>query len=241
MAPRAQRAITAKVSRCFGSKGPSAAMASGRTPLGTAGSRQSQIAYATAVTARWAMALAAKTFASWPGRPASAMRELAMMPTALRGERLPALAPFATMSAPMNGEKRSCIETAAARGATRATLGTAPGPTAATAKATRNSSQGTIRPSPRASRTARSASRARVPLASLRAKSSVTPSRVRKSDAGKAAATASGLPPGTSRPSTKASPMAARPTFTRVPKLRAMARSRARSDARAALTAQRLT
>ena len=42
------------------------------------------------------------------------MRELAMMPTALRGERLPALAPFATKSAPRNGEKRICAATAAA-------------------------------------------------------------------------------------------------------------------------------
>ena len=49
--------------------------------------------------------MAAKTFASCPPTPASVIREFAMMPTALRGERFPAFAPFATKRAPMKGDR----------------------------------------------------------------------------------------------------------------------------------------
>ena len=159
-----------------------------------------------------------------------------MMPTALNGERFPALAPFATKRAPMKGDRPIRAATLVASGATSATLGTAPGPTADTTKATAKSGQGTTRASPRARRTARAAARASVPLASVAAKSSVTPSSVRKSDEGKAAATPSARTPGRARPSRKASARAATPTLTRAEKLSAMATSSARSEATAGLT-----
>ena len=49
------------------------------------------------------MKFAAQTFISCPPSPIDAIRVLAMIPTALSGERLPALAPLATIKAVRNG------------------------------------------------------------------------------------------------------------------------------------------
>ena len=70
------------------------------------------------------------TFHSWSPRPAAAIRELAMMPTALIGEKLPAFPPFATISAVSIGGSCTRAPMTMASGTTSAMAGTAPGPTA---------------------------------------------------------------------------------------------------------------
>ena len=69
-----------------------------------AAARRLSQTYATPATSTWAAKFANQTRASWPTSPALAMAPLAMMPTEENGERLPALAPLATISAVRNGE-----------------------------------------------------------------------------------------------------------------------------------------
>src|SRR5258706_11442416 len=123
-----------------------------------------------------------------------------MIPTTLRGDRLPALAPFATDTATRKAGRPRRAAIGAARGATRATEDTAPGPTADTVPASRKSSQGTSRRSPPTRPTARSARRARVPFDSAAANNKATPGGGRKRDAGNAEAGASDSAPGVNGP-----------------------------------------
>ena len=123
------------------------------------------------------------------------MAPLAMMPTEENGERLPALAPLATINAVRNGETPTRWPTAMASGTRSATVEIAPGPTEQSAHATRKRQTGITRALPRASLMARWASPSSVPLVSAIAKSRVTPDNVRKSVTGKPAMTASGRMP----------------------------------------------
>ena len=89
--------------------------------------------------------MAIQTFASWPPTPASAILVLAMIPMALMGERLPALAPFATASAVRKRGTPARVAAAIAIGIRSATAMIAPGPTDDSANATPNSSSGSRR------------------------------------------------------------------------------------------------
>ena len=77
------------------------------------------------------------------------MRELAITPTALSGDRLPALAPLATISAVRNAGMPVRRPIAIASGATSATLAIAPGPSVATTPAIAKMMSGTARTLPR--------------------------------------------------------------------------------------------
>ena len=72
-----------------------------------------------------------------------------MMPTLENGERLPALAPLAIISAVRNAGSPSRRPIAMPIGASSATVETAPGPTDETAQAIRKSRTGTTRALPR--------------------------------------------------------------------------------------------
>src|SRR3954471_9195813 len=113
---------------------------------------------------------AAITLPGWPPSPACAILVLAMTPTALIGDRLPALAPLATISAVRKYGIRARALIAMASGATSATLETAPGPTAEIAQAIAKNIGGSSGARPPISRTARFARLARVPLVSAAAK-----------------------------------------------------------------------
>ena len=163
------------------------------------------------------------------------MRVLAITPTALSGDRLPALAPLATTSATRSGGTPARMPIAIPSGATSATLAMAPGPTVDTAQAATNRTMGTTRALPRARPTSRRASTATVPFSSASANSSVTPVSVTKSVVGKPARMPSAPSPAY-RPTAQARGMAISPTFTREVKLMTIAAKRARSEAAAGLT-----
>ncbi len=159
-----------------------------------AGRRLSQTK-ATTPTTTCAAKLANQTLASWPDSPARAIAPLAITPTEENGERLPALAPLATISAISSAGTPMRIPIAIASGATSATVEMAPGPIDDNAQASTKTSTGITRRLPRASRMARVARAPSVPLASAIANSSVTPTSVRNSDTGKPARTMSGRRP----------------------------------------------
>ena len=123
------------------------------------------------------------------------MALFAITPTAENGERFPALAPLATMSAVRNGGRPDRSPVAMASGANSATVESAPGPTDDKAQAITKKRIGITRALPRAARTARFASASRLPFVSARENSRVTPVKVRKSEIGKPLMTASGLRP----------------------------------------------
>ena len=183
--------------------------------------------------------LAAQTFHSCPPSPTSAIRVFAMIPTALSGDRLPALAPLATISAVRNGGIDAAGAIAKASGAISATLGIAPGPAVETRHAATNMIGGSSRARPLASAASRPARLPMVPFPSASENSSVTPASVTKSEVGKPAMTASGARPAYV-PTIQASGMATRPTFNRDAKLMTMAASRASSDASAGLMCRAL-
>ena len=117
------------------------------------------------------------------------MFAFATTPTALIGDRFPALAPFATISAVRKRGTPPRVPIAIASGMSSATLEIAPGPIDDSTKALTKNTIGIARALPRAIRTARFASRSSVPFVSASANSSDTPASVRKSDAGKPAIT----------------------------------------------------
>ena len=117
------------------------------------------------------------------------MRLLAMTPTALVGDRFPALAPLATIRAVRTRGTPAVNPTAIASGASSATVDTAPGPTEESRPAPRKNTNGTRRGSPPANLTARCATRSSVPLTSAIENRSVTPTSVRNSDEGNPAVT----------------------------------------------------
>src|SRR4028119_120843 len=94
------------------------------------------------------MKLAAHTLASCPPSPTDAIRVLAMIPTALSGDRFPALAPLATINAVRNGGIAAGAAIANASGATRAAAGIAPGPAVEIAHAMQKTSSGGSRDRP---------------------------------------------------------------------------------------------
>ncbi len=117
-----------------------------------------------------------------------------MMPTELNGDRLPALAPLATISAVRNGDIPARAPTAIAIGTTSATLATAPGPTVESPQAMRKNIHGSSATRPRARPSAAIATRCSVPFTSASVNSSVTPASVRNSCAGNPAVTSSTRP-----------------------------------------------
>jgi hypothetical protein len=197
--------------------------------VGAAGRRASQ-SQAPAATRRWAAKLAAHTFHSCEPSPAAAMRLLAITPTALSGDRLPALAPLATIRAVRKAGTPDRAPIVIAIGTTRATVGTAPGPSVETIMASAKRRTGTVRRLPPTRSTARRASASMVPLASEMANSSVTPQSVRKRSVGKPAATAAAPHPAANTPTPHASAMASRPTFRRDAQLSTSAMSKASRD-----------
>src|SRR4030095_8133341 len=92
---------------------------------------------ATNATTACAAKLANQTLPSCPPIPASLILVLAMTPTELNGERLPALAPFATISAVRKWGTPARFPTTIARGIINATVEIDPGPTDASAPDTR--------------------------------------------------------------------------------------------------------
>lgn len=149
--------------------------------------------YAAAATMRWATKFARNTFPSCPPTPAFAIASFAMMPTAENGERLPAFAPLATMSAVRKTGTPVRAAIVMASGAISATLEMLPGPTLDSAQATAKNTIGMTRTLPRAMRTAPLANRSSVPFVSASANSWVTPASVTKSDTGKPRITTSGV------------------------------------------------
>ena len=89
--------------------------------------------------------MAIHTLPACPPRPASAIFVLARMPTALIGDRFPALAPLATASAVRKRGTPARVATGIAIGIRRATAMMAPGPIEASAHAVANSSTGNRR------------------------------------------------------------------------------------------------
>ena len=164
---------------------------------------------------RCAAKFANQTTPSWPTKPALAIAPLAITPTDENGERLPAFAPLATISAVSSGGTRTRSPIVIASGASSATVEMAPGPIDDSAQASRKTKRGISFASPRASRITRAASAPSVPLVSAIAKSSVTPASVRNSETGKPAITASGRMPAPYTPMSQANVIASHPTLMR--------------------------
>ncbi len=167
------------------------------------------------------------------------MPSRAMMPTAETGERLPAFKPFAMASAIRNRETPALAPSAMPTGATTATPAAAPGPTAAITPEATNASTGNKCLLCEAGMMRRAIA-ASAPLASASANSSVTPSKVRNSEAGKPAATASALIPAAPAPTSHASANASTPTLMRVVHDSTITTNNAASDQPAAVMRGRI-
>ena len=153
-----------------------------------------------------------------------------MMPTALIGDRFPALAPLPTIRAVRKGGTPAAAPIAIAGGATSAVAEMAPGPSVATVHARKKTSGGTSAARPRHIWTARLVTLSIVPLVCAAPKSSDTPSRVRNSEDGNVWISASAFQPAPYRATGQASATASTPTFRRENRLATMTASSATSD-----------
>ena len=153
-----------------------------------------------------------------------------MSPTELNGDRLPAFAPFATISAINSGDTPAVALVAIASGAMSAVAAMAPGPRLEATPASPKNSQGNAAVRPRHARTARSVSAASVWLRSAAPNNNVTPNRVRKSDDGNAAMSASTFHPAANVATSQASAIASTPTLMRDVRLSTMTASSATSE-----------
>ena len=164
------------------------------------------------------------------------MRVCTNAPMALMGDRLPAFAPFPTISAISSIGALARCASPMASGASNAVVAIAPGPLVEIRHASTNTNGGSNAARPRNNRTPRCVTACIVPLACAIPNNKVTPSSVKKSDEGKVAITCSTFQSAANSAIGHASATANTPTFTRDVRLTATTSSSANSDSSAGLT-----